>query len=109
MKKLLSACLAALLALGLFAFAGCDEGTSVGGDTDPDTIVSDELTEKEWEAAFAPEAFENYTMKLTESSDGKTDSVTVKVAATETGTLASENDGDEVYYEVAAGKNELLL
>ena len=104
MKKLLSACLAALLALGLFAFAGCDEGTSVGGDTDPDTIVSDELTEKEWEAAFAPEAFENYTMKLTESSDGKTDSATVKVAATETGTLASENDGDEVYYEVAAGK-----
>lgn len=104
MKKLLAACLAALLALGLFAFAGCDEGTSVGGDTDPDTIVSDELTEAEWDDAFAPEAFENYTMKLTESSGGETSSATVKVAATETGTLACENDGDEVYYEVAAGK-----
>ena len=41
MKKLLSACLAALLALGLFAFAGCDEGTSVGEDTDPEPTAAE--------------------------------------------------------------------
>ena len=41
MKKFLVTVLAALLALGRFAFAACDESGTPGGDTDPAEIDSD--------------------------------------------------------------------
>lgn len=107
MKKFLVTVLAALLALGCFAFAACDESGTSGGDTDPADIVSDKLTEAEWDAAIAESAFDNVTMKLTQTEGEKSDTSLVKLAKSAERTLVYQSGaGGEVYYDSTASKTE---
>ena len=107
MKKFLVTVLAALLALGCFAFAACDEGGRPGGDTDPADIVSDKLTEAEWDAAIAESAFDNVTMKLTQTEGEKSDTSLVKLAKSAERTLVYQSGASgEVYYDCTASKTE---
>lgn len=107
MKKFLVTVLAALLALGCFAFAACDESGTPGGDTDPADIVSDKLTEAEWDAAIAESAFDNVTMKLTQTEGEKSDTSLVKLAKSAERTLVYQSEaGGEVYYDSTASKTE---
>ena len=107
MKKFLVTVLAALLALGCFAFAACDESGTPGGDTDPADIVSDKLTEAEWDAAIAESAFDNVTMKLTQTEGEKSDTSLVKLAKSAERTLVYQSGASgEVYYDSTASKTE---
>ena len=107
MKKFLVTVLAALLALGCFAFAACDESGTPGGDTDPADIVSDKLTEAEWDAAIAESAFDNVTMKLTQTEGEKSDTSLVKLAKSAERTLVYQSGAsEEVYYDCTASKTE---
>lgn len=107
MKKFLVTVLAALLALGCFAFAACDESGTPGGDTDPADIVSDKLTEAEWDAAIAESAFDNVTMKLTQTEGEKSDTSLVKLAKSAERTLVYQSGASgEVYYDCTASKTE---
>ena len=107
MKKFLVTVLAALLALGCFAFAACDESGTPGGDTDPADIVSDKLTEAEWDAAIAESAFDNVTMKLTQTEGEKSDTSLVKLAKSAERTLVYQSGASgEVYYDCTAAKTE---
>ena len=107
MKKFLVTVLAALLALGCFAFAACDESGTPGGDTDPADIVSDKLTEAEWNAAIAESAFDNVTMKLTQTEGEKSDTSLVKLAKSAERTLVYQSGASgELYYDCTAAKTE---
>ena len=63
MKKF-SALLVALAAvLSISAFAACTPNSQINGNTDPDDIQSDKITQAEWTQAFSDSSFTNYTAK----------------------------------------------
>ncbi len=140
MKKLLSLLLVFILALTAAMFAACAQNAEDGGaqnggaqnggaqnggaqngntqidaNTDPDTIVSDQMTETEWTAAFAADSFKNYTMLgvMSQSTEQEVYSskMTLKYVETDSSTIlhtllkdtfGTEVDTGEGYYEKTA-------
>lgn len=107
MKKFLVTVLAALLCARLFRLCRLRRERHAGGDTDPADIVSDKLTEAEWDAAIAESAFDKVTMKLTQTEGEKSDTSLVKLAKSAERTLVYQSGASgEVYYDCTASKTE---